>query len=1032
LQKVVDRHAILRTVFPTPALETPVQVVSNSIALVWGMHDLSALDSIRQDQEVTALALAERKRPYDVEHGPLLRPTLVALAEQRYVLLLSASALCADAGSLCNLIGELSRFYASDARASLDRPYQYTDYANWQNELLAKQDNLSGKAYWRDASLASTPPVMLPFQTKPDNLALFEPDSVAVKVDPESLASLRQMGRESGVSPADFWSACWSTLIWRFTSQAEIVIEHVLDGRRHPETVSALGPYAKPLPIRCAFDPAQPFDQMVHAMRAARADATTWQDDFPSDASGNAASAIGFDCEGTVPPTTADGIVFSVYQQFQCVNRFSIQLCCFAHDSSWDVQLQYDPQAFDRGTVELLAEHLAVLVSSVTHRPSAPIGEVGILGATHRRQLLVDFNQTAARYPQDRCIHELFEEQAVRTPERTALVYKGQKYTFAQLNTKANQLARAMRRRGIVADKTVGLFMDRSAEMIIGLWGILKAGGAYVPLNTDHPKARLAHQLTESEASVVVTKQALLDRLPECAGQIVCFDRDRLELEAEEPTNLGRVNGPGDRIYVIYTSGSTGLPKGVATTHRNIVNYTDSICRKLQVSTDGGLSFAMVTTVCADLASTCIYPPAVSGGCLHIIPEDVALDPTLYARYAVDYPIDVLKTAPSHLSALLNSVDAAGILPRRYLIVGGEACSWQLVQKVSELSRCTMINHYAPTETTCGSLTCDIAKSTMARELAAVVPLGRPIGNTQLYVLDDRLQPVPIGVAGQLFISGDGVSRGYVHQPGLTADRFVPNPFSENGGARMYRSGDLVRYLPEGSVEFLGRLDDQVKIRGFRVEPLEIEAVLKQHPEVEQAVVMARRDHANDVRLVAYVGSSSHPTADSLREFLQKQLPNYMIPSSFVVLDRLPLNANGKVDRQSLPALEQVTVERAAPQAETMAAAQNPIQETLVKIWSEVLGVENIGIHDNFFDLGGHSLLATQVIARVRRAFGVHLPLSTLFDGPTVSEQAEAIIQMEAEKTDEGEMDALLEELKGLSPDEIQRFLSDTSEANKE
>jgi amino acid adenylation domain-containing protein len=555
--------------------------------------------------------------------------------------------------------------------------------------------------------------------------------------------------------------------------------------------------------------------------------------------------------------------------------------------------------------------------------------------------------------------------------------------------------------------------------MIIGLLGILKAGGAYVPLHPDQPKARLRHQLGESGAPVIVTQQALLGQLPEYAGWVLCLDRDRAALDAEPRQDPERLGTADDLAYVIYTSGSTGIPKGVAIRHRSLVNYSLYITRRLGLREDAGLHFATVSTLSADLGNTCIFPSLISGGCLHVIPQDVAMDGALLAKYSVQHPIDVLKITPSHLASLLAATSSGLVLPRHTLILGGETLSWDLVERVARAGTCQIINHYGPTEATVGALTFGPIGGVVGRMSSATVPVGRPIANTRVYILDARMQPVPVGVAGELWIGGDGLAQGYLNQPEQTAERFIADPFRPEAGAQIYRTGDLARYLPDGNVEFLSRVDHQVKIRGFRVELAEIEAVLHRHPAVRQAIVTAIEERPGDQALAAYVVPSGtrEPAPSELRAALAEYLPDYMIPSTFVFLDALPLTPNGKVDRTALPKPEE--------QRETggFVAPRNPVEEALAGIWRETLGIERVGVTDDFFELGGHSLLATQLIMRIRSAFRVQLPLRAIFDAPTVGGLAEAVVEVERMMDEGAEVDQLLDELEDLSDDEVQRLL---------
>jgi amino acid adenylation domain-containing protein len=646
-------------------------------------------------------------------------------------------------------------------------------------------------------------------------------------------------------------------------------------------------------------------------------------------------------------------------------------------------------------------------------RTVASIEQIEILGETERERLLVDINQTASEFAAN-CIHELFEEQVACTPEATALVCEDLELTYAELNARANRLAHLLRRRGLVSNACVGICTERSAEAIISLLGILKAGGAYVPLNPEHPTARLILQLSQSNVSILITNRIAQDVSLEFDGEIIDLEREQELLLAEPDINPPSSSVAASLAYVIYTSGSSGVPKGVAVSHQALVNYTQFILRRLQVKEP--LHFATVSTITADLGNTCIFPALVSGGCLHLISHDVAMEGMLFSRYVSKRPIDVLKIVPSHLSALLSAESNGDILPRKYLILGGEALSWELVDRISQTNpACEIINHYGPTETTVGSLTFSI-KTDVISDRSLTAPIGQPISNTKVYILNPHLKLVPTGLGGELYIGGAGLSVGYLNQPMETAARFVPNPFSDEPGARLYRTGDLTRYLPDGNIEFLGRIDNQVKVRGFRVELAEVEAVLLTHSQVRQAVVIAEAAAADSQRLLGYVvASGSKPLGvDELRSFLGQHLPDYMIPSTFIFLKAMPLTSNGKIDRASLPAPDE-----ARPDLQRLfVAPRTPVERELAGIWAEFLKLDEVGIDDNFFELGGHSLLATQVVSRMRKAFNCEIRLRSFFESPTVAQLAEQIGDSTATETER-----LLAEIEELSEEEVEILL---------
>ncbi len=604
---------------------------------------------------------------------------------------------------------------------------------------------------------------------------------------------------------------------------------------------------------------------------------------------------------------------------------------------------------------------------------------------------------TASEAPESACFHDLFDAQAARVPHRIALVCRDVTFTYAELAAATNRLAHHLRRLGVGPGRCVALCMDRSADMIVALLGIVKAGGAYVPLLADSPQSRLLHQLTETEAPVIVTQEKLLSALPKTSAAILCLDRDRAILAAESADAPTPLAGPADTLYVIYTSGSTGLPKGVAVRHENVVNYTRFLAQRtgaLDFDDQGGLSWATISTLAADLGNTSIFPSLATGGTLHVIDHEMALDGDLFAAYAREKRIDVLKITPSHLGALMAAKDGKDVLPRRILITGGEASTWGLVDRVRSLSTLRWINHYGPTETTIGSLTFDLAEADAIRSIAATVPIGRPIAHTWVRILDEAGAEVIEGEPGELYIGGRGVTSGYLKQPERTAERFLPAPFVAEG-ATMYRTGDRVRRLPGGAIEFLGRVDFQVKIRGYRVELGEIEAVLRGHPGVREVLVLAREVRPQDLRVVAYVVPASEPfSVDELRKVAKDKLPDHMVPSAFMTLAAFPLTPNGKVDRKAFPdpfASAPAGDDEPVPAAFKGDIGSESLEEQIAEIWRAQLGIRTVGYDDSFFDVGGHSLAAIHMLAELHKRTGKRLPNTVLFQSPTIRGMADAL-----------------------------------------
>ncbi len=929
---------------------------------------------------------------FDLENGPTLKAQLVELSGSRSVLILSMPLLCADIRSFHNLVAELGAACAGTIAG--EDPMQYADVVEWQNELLESEDTRAGRDFWRDSlrglDLAEVASLSLPFENKA-TAERFIPQVCSFLLDSKALRQLEGACKKQGVLPQDFLVACWTLLFARLTGREAITMGCAFDGRKYQELEDALGIFAKTLPVQILIKADRPFDAVLQQTQRSLSEAGKWQESFawnkveglPDPAS--LILPLEFEyCESPGKKSYGD-VSFSFASFTAALERFKLKLLAVRSEAGLTLELHYDSARFEQAAIERVAGYFQSLLAAAVAAPETVVSRLPLLPESERHQLLVDWNQTAAAYPQDRCLHQLFEAQAARTPDRMALVSGEQQLTYRQWNEQANQLAHYLRTLGVAPDALVGLCVDRSAAMMVALLAILKAGGAYVALNPDNPKPRLAQQL--SGAVALITENKLLAQMPEFSGKTLCLDRDEKLWAQQSVTNPDSKTTPDNLVYVIYTSGSTGVPKGVGVRHRNLVNYSHFITQRLELDKHPeGLSVATVSTIAADLGNTCIYPSMISGGCLHVIAHEVSTDPERLASYTQTHPIDVLKIVPSHLEALLYSSQAKQLLPRKYLLTGGETLTPKLVEKILELSpACEIFNHYGPTETTVGSLTLRLKDYDWKHSSAASLPIGRPIANTQVYILDQHLEPVPEGVIGELYIAGAGVTSGYLNQPERTAERFVPNPFSQESNARMYRTGDLARYLKNGNVEFLGRADDQVKIRGFRIELGEIEAVLAQHAGVKQAVVLARPDERGEKRLLGYiVARDANLTSESLRTYLKEQLPEYMVPSALMLMAKLPLNANGKIDRQALPEPEQA-------QSKAYVAPRTPTEELVASIWAEVLRLPQVGAYEDFFRIGGHSLLATQVISRMRRALNIELPLRMLFEHSTVADLAEQI-----------------------------------------
>src|SRR6266542_3587456 len=932
LNHAVSKYEILRTVLRRQTgIKLPFQVIQETAPPNFEETKTAGIEELLQQQRRILSSVAE---------GPVLHAVLAATGPEQHALVLTLPVFSADAATLKNLACEIATSYG-DGAASED-VMQYADLVEWQKELLVSDETRAGREFWRDCcrniDFASLEMVSLPLEKKTD--AGFSLESYSLKTSAQIEASASALKTSTDI----LLLAAWNALLFRLGGQQELTVGCEFDGRRYAELESALGPLARALPLRTSFKPEMPFKKLLEQVQLEVEEARNWQESFSWSEAGSAETEalvlpFAFAYHDLGGKRTFGDVTFSLERVRVISERFKLRLCVVRRETELELEFHYDASRLERGPVERIAGYYQNLLTAAVANPATPVSRLPLLAEPERQQLLVEWNQTAAGYPESSCLHELFEQQAGRTPERMAVRCGEQTLTYRELNEQANQLAHYLRQQGVGPDRPVGLCLERSAETMVAVLAILKAGGAYVPLNPDNPPARLQQQL--EGAAALLTETKLIGHMPAFAGPVLALDRDRRLWASQPKSNPACHTTPENLVYVIYTAGSTGVPKGVAVRHRNLVNYADFISKRLDLDQyPEGLQFATVSTLGADLGNTCIYPALISGGGLHIVSYETATDPRQFADYLSKHPVDVLKIVPSHLQALVNSLndDAAELLPRKYLILGGETLTPKLVEKIETLNPgCEILNHYGPTETTVGSLTLKLKEYDWRNPERASIPIGCPIQNTQVYILDANLESVPIGVTGELYIAGAGVTAGYLGQAEKTAERFLKNPFVGDAnaafGSKMYRTGDRARYGEDGKIEFLGRGDDQVKIRGFRIELGEIEAVLARHAAVKQVVALAREDGQGDKRLLAYVvpqrasssvsAAATEVTGESLRAYLKQELPDYMVPQAIVVLPKLPLNANGKIDRHALPEPEQLI------QTKTYVAPRTPTEQTI-------------------------------------------------------------------------------------------------------
>jgi amino acid adenylation domain-containing protein len=1013
LGEVARRHETLRTTF-TETGGKPLQRIHPPGPAALPAIDLAGLPAERRLEEARRRMAAEAARPFSLEKGPLVRTTLLRLGPAEELLLVTMHHIISDGWSVPIFTRELGELYSAVREgkpAGLPAlPVQYADFAHWQRAWLQGETLEAELAHWRERLRGVPPLIELPTdRPRPANRTWR--GTVHRRVLPGDFATaLKTAGRRQGATPFMVLLAGFAALLHRYSRQETFAVGVPVAGRNRIETEPLIGFFVNTLVLRCEVGPDADLRALVERARETVLDADAHQDvpfeklveELSPERSLSHSPLFQVMLTYLSVPReelAAEGLKMTPMGVASGTSKFDLTLSVRADGERTILDLEHSTELFDAATVERLAGHLVRLLDGAFAAPGRRVAEIPLLSAEEAQQLR-EWNQTAASYPTELCLHELIEAQVERTPESTALSHEGRSLTYRHLDSAADRLARRLRASGVGVESVVGVLAERSLEMVVALLAVLKAGGAYLPLDPEYPADRLAFMLADSAAPVVLAEERLLDRLPSHGGLVLPLAG---VAEPGEPVErLTGGGGAGSLAYVIYTSGSTGRPKGTMNSHRGIVNRLLWMQEQYGLTADDRV--LQKTPYSFDVSVWELFWPLLTGARLVMARPGGHREPEYLARTIVAEGISTLHFVPSMLRVFLEAPEAAGCAATvKRVICSGEALPAELVRRFFErLPGVELHNLYGPTEAAV-----DVTYwACEPGDRRGLVPIGRPVANTRIHILDRELRPLPVGAPGELLIGGVQVGRGYLARPDLTADRFVPDPVSGEAGARLYRTGDLARLLPDGAVDFLGRIDHQVKLRGLRIELGEIEAALSRHPAVAQAVVVMREGSPGNQLLAAYyVPAGGAVEADELRAALRKELPEHMVPTWLLPLPALPLTASGKVDRKALPAPE------AGRAAREYVAPEGDVQERLAAIWREILRVERVGARDNFFELGGHSLLATQVLSRVREAFGVELPLRALFDTPTVAGIAEAVIQKGLERADDDLLARLLSEL---------------------
>jgi amino acid adenylation domain-containing protein len=972
--QLIERHEVLRTVFdqdPQGELRQYVRTTDQAGFRI-ACRDLRAAEQ----QELQGLIEQAFTQPFDLAEGPLLRAGLYQVEDQKWVFAFVMHHIISDGWSMEILVKELLLLYNASAQGEANPlaplRIQYKDYAAWQQGQLQGESLAAYQQYWLEQFAGELPVLELPTDFARPAVKTYAGGMVSGSIRKETVQALKSLVQQQGGTLFMGLLAGVKALLYRYTGQQDLVIGSPIADRQHVDLEHQIGFYVNTLALRTRFAGEDSFLDLLEQVKGVTLgayqhqvypfDELVEQLHLQRDPSRNPLFDVWMllqendDNAWSAPPNLPQLRVSGYDGAGNATSRYDLLFNFIQWEGELRVSVTYNRDLYHASTAERLVDNLEKLLRVITRQPGTPLKALDFISEKEQQLLQAFGKEVVVAYPKDKTVADLFEAQVENTPDHIALVFEETQLTYRELNEKSNQLAHYLREKyRIRPDDFVGIKLDRSEWMIIAILGVLKSGGAYIPIDPEYPEDRIAYMVSESGCKTLIDREAL-------AG----FREEAHHHSRENPPSL---NTPRDLAYVIYTSGSTGLPKGVMVSHQSLVDYFFGILDRTNLK--ACRTFGHVSTIAADLGNTIIYTSLLMGGALRVFSAADVMNPESMRNADVD----CLKIVPSHWKSLQGQHSL--FAPRTCLIFGGEQLTADVLNRLkANGSTCRVYNHYGPSETTIGKL----LKAVDAEAPNGPIPLGTPFGNTRVYILDDRQQRAPVGVLGEICIGGDGLARGYLNNPGLTDEKFIADPFKP--GERIYRTGDLGRWLPDGNVQFAGRKDDQVKIRGFRIELGEIENTLRHYAGVTASVVVAREDDKGERRLIAYLVSEGAVAVDDLRAHLGRTLPAYMIPAHYVQLEKLPLTANGKIDRKMLPEPADWRIEKGSDYV----APRNDIEEKLVAIWSELLETESekIGVKDNFFKLGGHSLAAIRIVLRIYEQLDVQVDLSGFFTDPTI------------------------------------------------
>ncbi|MCC5611189.1 amino acid adenylation domain-containing protein [Nostoc sp. CHAB 5834] len=1009
LKEVVRRHEVLRTTFPA-VNGKPTQVISTDVSLTLPIIDLRQVPDEQREAEAHLLATKEAHQPFDLANGPILRLLLLRFCDREHLLIWNMHCIVCDGASSDIFYQDFTTIYkalsAGQASPLTPLPVQYADFTNWQYQWLQREVLGSQVNYWKQKLEGNLPIIELPYDhPRPHGVQTYRGDRAALLLSKTLNHALTDLSQKWGVTLFMTLLTVFELLLYRYSGQEDLLISFASASRGQVETERLIGFFSNTLVMRGNLAGNPTFRQLLDRVRKDCLEAYSHQDlPFerlieelrPEQQSRNSSSL--FQVKFSLNPPWSNGRGMGAIQLpdltitslfgyiYHGKTKYDLTLVLREQDNGLGMVFDYNAEMFDASTIERMLGHFKTLLEGIVANPDQPISELPLLTAGEQHQVLVDWHGKQADYPQNTCIHQWFEAQAKRTPNHIAVSFENQQLTYQELNQRTNQLAHYLQTLGVKSGVLVGLNLEPSLEMIVGLLGIFKAGGTYVSIAPTSGQDNLAFILEDAQISLVLTQSSLVEKLSEHQAQVICLDDDWEEIALHAIENPAYYITDQTLACVMYVSGCNGKPNGIAITHRNLVTHSLAISDTWELTQSDRL--LLMFSISCDTFIESLFPCWIAGATAILQSQKLQNSTAQFFPFISQQQITVVNLPTSFWYELVNELSVyPQTLPvsLRLVMVGGEKVSHNTyltwVEKVGKQVR--WLNAYGSLETTLTATVYDPETATETSNTRSEIPIGRAIANTKIYILDQRSQPLPIGVTGEIYISGIGVAQGYFNRPDLTSEKFVSNPFSNESGSYLYKSGDLGRYLSDGNIEFLGRLDNQAKIRGFRIDLAEIETILGQYPGVQKTVVIAKKDVPGDKCLVAYLVPKQGETigSEQLLSFLQQKLLEHLLPT-FVIVDSLPLDANGQVGRKGLLALNPTDTKR----EKIFATAENPLQLQLTKIWENVLGVHPIGITDNFFDLGGHSLLAVRLFSQINKVFGKNLPTAILFQAPTIEQ----------------------------------------------